>query len=184
MQWRHVILNAIGSWLHGDPRGFRDRFGRVHSSGDYRNPPPPGEHAGLLRYMRDRSHGRVRFDACVRSIIIARFVEKTREQQFRIICCALSRDHLHALMELPDERDEVRRVVGRSKQAASHAAREYLPGSIWSKGGEYRRIVDKQHLHNAYHYIRTRQERGTLVWSHRPDENWIDNELVELVWRE
>src|SRR5262249_17500638 len=45
--WRHVIISTLNSWLPGDPRGFRAVNHKIHSSGDYKNP-PPGEHAGLL----------------------------------------------------------------------------------------------------------------------------------------
>ena len=31
--WRHVILNLRHTWLPGDPRGFRNRGHRTHSSG-------------------------------------------------------------------------------------------------------------------------------------------------------
>ncbi len=47
--WWHNILSTHGSWLPGNPRGFRSRNHRIHSSGDYKNPPPLGEHAGLHR---------------------------------------------------------------------------------------------------------------------------------------
>jgi hypothetical protein len=56
-----------------------------------------------------------------------------------------------------------------------------LPGIIWSSGGEFNRLKDRNHLRNAYEYIRTKQERGTVVWSHRPDENWIDDPTIGIV---
>jgi hypothetical protein len=45
--WRHIIVNTKNTWFHGDDRAVRDRDHRIHSSGDYKNPPPEGEHAGL-----------------------------------------------------------------------------------------------------------------------------------------
>ena len=41
-RWFHVILGTYGSWLPGDPRGFRTRHHRDHVDGDYKSPPPPG----------------------------------------------------------------------------------------------------------------------------------------------
>jgi len=57
MMWRHVVLGTRRSWLHGDGRGFRSRGHRIHSSGDYRDPPPEGEHAGLRAYHEKRAKG-------------------------------------------------------------------------------------------------------------------------------
>jgi sucrose-6-phosphate hydrolase SacC (GH32 family) len=56
-----------------------------------------------------------------------------------------------------------------------------LPGKIWSAGGEFKMIRDKEHFHNAYQYIRTKQESGTIVWSHRTDEDWIAHPEVGIV---
>jgi hypothetical protein len=56
-----------------------------------------------------------------------------------------------------------------------------LPGNIWSEGGEFKRIEDAGHLENAYNYIRTRQEAGTIVWSHKVNEDWITDESVGIV---
>ena len=56
-----------------------------------------------------------------------------------------------------------------------------LPGNIWSQGGEFKRINDAAHLENAYNYIRIRQEAGTVVWSHKVDEDWIKDESIGVV---
>jgi len=66
-RWLHCILGTYGSWLPGEPRGFRTRHHREHVEGNYRNPPPPGlyehrhEHAReLMRHPRGnlRTNGR------------------------------------------------------------------------------------------------------------------------------
>ncbi len=40
------------------------------------------------------------------------------------------------------------------------------------------------HLHNAYEYVRTKQEAGAIVWAHRADEHWIDDPAVGIVLME
>ncbi len=35
----HVMFSTRGHWLPVDPRGFRNRDHRIHSSGDYTHPP-------------------------------------------------------------------------------------------------------------------------------------------------
>jgi hypothetical protein len=62
-RWYHVTINTYGTWLPGDPRGFHSRGHRVHSSGDYREPPPEREHAGLHRWSKERSAASVSLPA-------------------------------------------------------------------------------------------------------------------------
>jgi REP element-mobilizing transposase RayT len=181
LHWVHVIVNTHASWLHGDRRGFRARRHRIHSSGDYRHRPPEGEHADLRAYHAARSPKPVtlRFDLRVR--VLRAFVEKMRSMRHRIIACFVGDTHLHAVVELPANYAQVIATVGVCKQKASHAIRDELPGTVWSRNGEYKRIKDPSHLRNAYGYVRTRQERGTIVWSHRADENWIDDPSIGVI---
>src|SRR4051794_35542328 len=137
LRWRHCILNARCSWLHGDARGFRSREHRIHSSGDYRNPPPADEHEGLRRYHQPRSDEPVKFDFEIRAILLAAFVLKLRALGYRVIAASLGEQHLHVLVLLPWDLDEVRKILGKCKQRASHAVRKQLPGNIWSEGGEF-----------------------------------------------
>ena len=54
LAWRHVVIGTLRSWNFGDERGFRSRGHRIHSSGDYKNPPPRGEHAKLNEWHVER----------------------------------------------------------------------------------------------------------------------------------
>jgi hypothetical protein len=69
MRWRHVIINTRCSWLHGDPRGYRDRDHRTHSSGNYKRPPPAEENEGLRRYFSERARTEIVFHRDLRPII-------------------------------------------------------------------------------------------------------------------
>ncbi len=179
--WQHVVLGTRCSWLHGDRRGYRDRAHRTHSSGDYKNPPPEGEHSGLRRYYQRRSGKPVAFTLAVRIEICRQFVRKMKALGFRIIACAVCGQHLHALVELVSDYHERRKVIGKCKQKASHAVRDVLPGTIWAGGGEFKPIKDEGHFQNAYGYIRTKQEPGAVVWSHNPKEDWIADESVGII---
>src|SRR6266852_9001808 len=50
--WIHFVETVYGSWLYGDPRGFRTRHHREHVEGDYKNPPPPGSYENLEQRSR------------------------------------------------------------------------------------------------------------------------------------
>ena len=50
--WYHMMASTRGSWLPGDPRGWRSRHGRERCDGDYKHPPPPGAHAARLARSR------------------------------------------------------------------------------------------------------------------------------------
>lgn len=177
--WQHVMVNAKRSWLHGDERGFRSRRHRVHSSGDHKHPPPTREHEDLRLYHRERSGKAVSFALCARVAILRAFVIKMRKLDRRIIACTVAKQHLHGLAELPDAYRDVKEVLGKCKQYASHQAP--IVGSIWSEGFKRELIRDKRHLHNTYAYLRCKQEAGTVVWSHRPEENWIDHPELGVI---
>ncbi|HEX3356276.1 MAG TPA: hypothetical protein VHS31_04775, partial [Tepidisphaeraceae bacterium] len=156
---------------------------RVHSSGDYKHRPPEKEHAGLRKYNEAHSQKTIQFDIKLRVFVLASFLCKLRLLGYRFIAASIGEKHLHILVELPWNLEELRRTIGKCKQRASHAIRNQIPGSIWSEGGEYKWVKDKRHLHNIYDYIRTKQELETIVWSHRNDENWIDFDVPIVVMK-
>ena len=50
--WYHVNGNTYGTWLPGDPRGWRERGHKKHVAGDYKSPPPAGSGDGMQRYAK------------------------------------------------------------------------------------------------------------------------------------
>jgi REP element-mobilizing transposase RayT len=164
--WRHIIINTHGSWLHGDQRGFRSRDHRIHSSGDYRNPPPPGEHAPLLRYRKKQCPDEIRIDAKLRPIIGHAMISKLHEMEFRVIAVAVTKIHAHAVTELPDDVSQIKEIVGQAKRVSSRAVKEDLPGTVWSAGCTYERIGTPGHLQSAYEYVLYKQGRGAWTWCH------------------
>jgi hypothetical protein len=162
--WRHVIINTRCSLLHGSPRGFRSRRHRIHSSGDYKHPPPTGEHAGLYRYHVERSADPVEIEAALREKVGRAFVQALLQAGHRLVVFSLAGEHAHALVDLPDNMPLIRAAVGDAKRIASRSVKAELPGQVWSRGGEFCRIKDAAHWANAYDYIRDGQEAGAWVW--------------------
>ena len=164
--WRHVIINTHGSWHHGDARGFRSRGHRIHSSGDYRNPPPPGEHANLLRYRKQQCSSEIHIAPQLRAIIGRAIIEKLSAMGYRVIAVAVTKIHAHAVTELPDDVPLIKEIVGQAKRVSSRAVKDDLPGTIWSAGCTYERIESVDHLHAAYDYVLYKQGAGAWTWCH------------------
>lgn len=163
-QWLHVVINTRCSWLPGDPRGFRNRKHRIHSSGDYKNLPPPGEHLGLHMYNQSRRGREVRIPPELRPRVGAAIVQWLQGAGYRLVALAVSGLHAHLLVELPCEAEEQRRIIGACKNAASRAVRREMPGAIWSRGGAFRPIWDDEHQQNTYSYILGDQGDGAWTW--------------------
>src|SRR5215213_540405 len=50
--WYHVTSHTYGSWLRGDPRGWRARHHREHVDGNYKNAPPKGKYDNLYELSK------------------------------------------------------------------------------------------------------------------------------------
>ena len=165
-RWRHVIINTKSSWLHGDPRGFRDRQHRLHSSGDYRNRPPVGEHQGLHGRRIGKAQPAVRIAPELRQLIGNCFVREFAARGHKVLAVAVTNVHAHVLVELPNNILTIRGVVGHVKRVASKAVRAEMPGAIWAAGGAYKRVKDRDHQKNVYKYILYDQGSGAWTWSY------------------
>ncbi len=101
MLWRHCIINTRCSWLHGSPKGFRCRKHEIHSSGDYRNLPPAGEHEDLHRYYQRIARPAVKIPRNLREVIGRALIIYFRENGYRLYAVAVSEMHAHFVVELP-----------------------------------------------------------------------------------
>ncbi len=156
--WAHIIINTLGSWLPGEPNGFRNRNHRIHSSGDVDHPPPPGEHEGLLRYSHSRSHDAVSIPASLRMPIAEMLI--TLHCRVRII--SVSASHGHILADVGP--DDAKPLVGRIKQASSHRVRHTMPGHIWSQGCHIDRVRDEDGYRNVANYIAAHIDENAAIW--------------------
>lgn len=164
--WFHVIFSNYGTWLRGDRRGFRDHDHRIHSSGDYRNPPPPHEHAGLRRWCIQVMHKNpVRLSAPLRERVGKAVVVRMRELEVRMIAIAVLSDHVHLQARLPHA--TARKLVGLAKARASHRIRDAIPGVVFAKKCKLEPIRDRAHHLRVFSYIREHLDEGGWVWTFR-----------------
>lgn len=163
LKWFHIQWGTYGSWLPGDPRGFRNRDHRIHSSGDYKNPPPKGEHAELHRYAKKVQ----REDAVVlahelRAMAGQAIVEKAIDVPIPMLALAVCAKHVHALLKL--DPSSVGMDVGKLKRHSSHAIRVHLKGTVWSARKHEVAVTSMTQLRTCVRYIERHREEGAFVW--------------------
>ena len=163
MCWRHVTIGTHNSWLPGDPRGFRSKDHKIHSSGDYKNPPPTGEHVGLYEYSKRISGEPIIILSELRPVVGRAILRKLKKLGYRILALAVAGMHCHMLIELPDDIDRVWEIVGQCKATSSHAIRDRLPGRVWVNRGSARRVDTAEYQRNVYYYIL--HQKDAWIWS-------------------
>src|ERR1051325_12044243 len=123
-RWRHVVISTLNSWLPGEPRGFRAVKHKIHSSGDYKKPPPPGEHTGLYRYRKKISGDKVVIPRELRDKIGTEIRDELIRLEHQILVISVAATHCHLQAELPDDKKQIRRIMGECKRKASVAVRK------------------------------------------------------------
>lgn len=171
--WWHVIWNTYGTWLPGDPRGFRSRGHRIHSGGDYKHRPPEGEHAELHRYHQARASTAVRLTRELRPLVAEAVLEWAGRRDVRVAALGVGADHVHGLIELPGGYGEVKRLVGHAKTISSRGIGDAMPGRVWSRGCHLVRVRDRSQQVHTFRYITQKQGRGTWVWEGKRGGRWL-----------
>jgi hypothetical protein len=181
------MANTYGTWLPGDPRGFRTRGHREHVEGDYRRPPVEdysARHAAAKGRMRREA---VWLSEEARAVAVEAVVERLREVGCEVLAAAVSANHLHVLLRVESPRiarrglcagnrvreglDPLpRHVLGLAKKHSAHVLRSrglVEPGGVWAKRGKVVPIGDRGHQVNVFHYIVRHAREGAAVWSIR-----------------
>ena len=170
--WYHVSGNTYGTWLPGDPRGWREKRHRRHVAGDYRNPPPPGSGDRALDHSRRLlKHPPVRFDPAQREAAGRALVEMLLLQEIEVLALSMDAVHYHILARFRDK--QVRTHVGRAKKHAYFRLRERWPvRKVWERLCHVTPIADRSHQVNVFRYIRSHADKGAWVWTFREGVYW------------
>jgi REP element-mobilizing transposase RayT len=158
------MIGTYASWLPGDERGFRNRGHRIHSSGDYRHPPPTEEHQGLRRYNVARAGKMVKIPLTERKRLAAVIACLLTESGCRVLVVSVSMCHAHVLAEMPLDLPAFDKLVGRVKTKSSRALKDVLPGRVWSRGDKHILVDSDAQLDEEYDYIRNRQGKWARSW--------------------
>lgn len=164
LRWWHVMIGTYCAWLPGDNRGFRSKKHKIHSSGDYKNPPPPDEHTGLRRYHEERHPEHVKVPRELRQLVADKVAEVLRDLGYRVLIVSVSGKHAHILAELPLELPEFNRIIGVCKNKSSRAIKKECPGRVWARGDTHKLVKDQVHRKNVYKYLRDDQGPGAACW--------------------
>src|SRR5687768_18482511 len=97
--WWRVDISTYCSWLPGDDRGFRSHDHNIHSSGDYKNPPPPEEHEGLRNYHEARSPEPITIPRELRLRVATVIAETLIKDGHRVLVVSCADRHAHIVPE-------------------------------------------------------------------------------------
>ena len=163
--WFHLIVTTYGSWLPGDPRGFRTWHHKEHVDGDYKSPPPTGfyddRHGFSQRKLNDDP---TVLSAPHREIVGLGLRDRLQQLGGRVLALSVSGCHCHLQVELED--CDVRLPLGVAKQHAWYALRAVAwKQKLWAKRCKVVRIRDRQHQRRVYRYVLKHREEGAWVWS-------------------
>ena len=194
LRWWHVMLGTYASWLPGDRRGFRNRDHRIHSSGDYRNPPPEHEHEGLREYNERRAGDAVDIPLPARQRLAELIARLLREAGYRVLVVSVSQRHVHFLAELPADLPEFNRVLAWLKVTSSRLIKDVLPGRVWSRGDNHVRVRTEDQKADTFAYLLERQGAEPRIpaplrqpWipalPHRWCFNFVDNSICGCIRR-
>ena len=117
--WYHSTAHTYGTWLRGDPRGWRARHHREHVEGDYKRPPPTGKYDALHEYSKSlMKRDPVKLDdAPICTFVLERFVERLQEFHIPVPVACFDGIHAHALVQCREHNPRI--VVGIAKQYAT-----------------------------------------------------------------
>ncbi|HET6426265.1 MAG TPA: hypothetical protein VFG20_21415 [Planctomycetaceae bacterium] len=163
--WFHLIISAYGSWLPGDPRGFRTRHHRDHVDGDYKSPPP----VGIYDELHDANQQSLTQPATVipttlRPIVGSALRDRFNEAGGRVLAISCGGQHAHIQVQL--DAGDARVPLRNAKRTATYAARNAgFEPKLWAIRGKIIRIRDRAHQQNVYRYILDHAHEGAWVWS-------------------
>ncbi len=165
LAWYHVMFSTYGSWLYGDPRGFRTRHHREHVEGDYKNPPPEGLYADKERRSRALlKQAPVSLPVPLRAVVGTSIKERLEGLGYLVIALTVTAQHVHVLVKLP--LGDVREHIGVAKKHAWFVLRQQhlWRGKLWGKRCQCVLVRDRTHQLNVYRYIGKHVDEGGWVW--------------------
>ncbi len=175
--WYHVNGNTYGTWLPGDPRGWRSRHHRRHVEGDYRAPPPPGTDDGLREHCENAMpRDAVHLNRHARRLACSEMLASLQRHRVKVVAVSVDDHHFHILarfvpMDAETPRSvttSIRKLVGIAKKDSARALsnRDLVrSGGLWAARFRILAITSRSHQVNVARYIADHARRGAAVWA-------------------
>ncbi|HVX84991.1 MAG TPA: hypothetical protein VH253_09255 [Phycisphaerae bacterium] len=170
--WYHCTVGTCGTWLPGDPRGWRERDHREHVDGDYKRPPQPSQfnearHRYAKRLLRFEPYLIASND---RAKIGQLLLENFDHNAIPVLALAVATKNFHAFVQVCDGR--VKRILGLAKRHVTFSFGAITDDGhrrtrLWERDGGVKPIADRAHAICAFHYILDHVKDGAWVWSFR-----------------
>ena len=164
--WYHLMGHTYGSWLPGDPRGFRTQRHREHIHGDYKSPPRKGVYDGLHKHSKSALKRQpVYLNRQQRAHAVRFMVESLERRKIEVIIASVDALHFHILARVRDRR--VEHWIGIAKRETSHYMKEAgigVPGGLWATRAKSQPIKDRQHQLATVRYILAHRTKGAAIW--------------------
>lgn len=158
--------NTYGTWLPGNPKGFRTRHHREHVEGDYKAPPPDGRYDERLQKSKDlMKRPPVYLTVRQRVRAVEEFVRSLQKRDIELIAVSIDRVHFHVLARFPDHNP--RHWIGIAKKESSHYLKQEAlapVGGLWATRFEVVPIEDREHQLWTVSYILKHAKKGATTW--------------------
>jgi len=165
-----VTINTYGSWLPGDPRGFRTKRGREYV------PPParfarrgektydPEEYRRLHELSQSLSGGRAfEFPPAMRPRVLKVLVERIDRMGIGPRILSTGRYHCHLVARFG--RWRIRRAMGQAKAAVTGEFRRAGDQrDIWAAGCSMRSKETPEAVRAAIEYVRSHVREGAVIY--------------------
>ncbi|MEA2710974.1 MAG: hypothetical protein QOF78_3575 [Phycisphaerales bacterium] len=100
--WLHCNGSTYGTWLRGDPRGWRSRRHREDCDGDYKHPPPKGKFDKEFKQSKDsmKREG-VELSVAARRVACRAMVQALQFHHVEVLALCVGKKGWHALIRCP-----------------------------------------------------------------------------------
>jgi hypothetical protein len=177
--WWLITWGTYGSWLPGDPRGFRTWRRREYV------PPPYGKAEGgeptydPSAYAEQHDDARSRLTSTAVSLTVADRREACSAlvgeiATIRIVpaILAVAKHHAHFIAQFGEL--EIRPTIGRLKAAATRSMRNasFDAPLLWAKGCHMESLNSDDDFLGAYQYVEQHQAQGAAIHKWEANLEW------------
>jgi hypothetical protein len=174
--WWLITWGTYGSWLPGDPRGFRTWRRREYVPPTYGKAQSGERIYDPAAYTERLDESRSRLTSTAVSLTVHERREACSALVVEIAAVrivpailAVAKHHAHLISQFGDL--EIRPTVGRLKAAATRSMKDpsFDPPSVWAKGCHMESLNSENDFVAAYQYVEQHGAQGAVI--HKWDTN-------------